>query len=412
MNKDSSIPNFCGFCDKSRSEVNKLIIGGSHAICDECVIKCKSLLTDQQNAEIKKNKKATKHTNPMKIKQYLDQHVIGQEAAKITLSVGVANHYKRLLYNPSIRVEKSNILMLGPTGSGKTLLAKTIAEFLDVPFVIADATSLTETGYVGEDVESVISRLLVAADGNVERAQHGIVFLDEVDKIGKKNENTSANRDISGEGVQQALLKLVEGAVVTVPAENGKKHTNSVVDINTGDILFIASGSFVGLQEIVNRRHREHRIGFDKTVDAKTHNAGVTNEDLIKFGMIPEFVGRFPVTVHTQALSSQDLVSVLTDTKHNLIEQYKFYFEIDGIAIEFTADALTRIADQAIIMKTGARALRSILENKLIPHLFAIPKYKQQKIDRIQFTAEVFDCDADPVMYYKQSKSTKVMKVK
>jgi len=413
MNKDSSIPNFCGFCDKSRNEVNKLIIGGSHAICDECVIKCKNLLTEQQNAEIKKSKRAVKHTNPMKIKQYLDQHVIGQEAAKMTLSVGVANHYKRLFYSSAVRIEKSNILMLGPTGSGKTLLAKTIAEFLDVPFVIADATSLTETGYVGEDVESVISRLLAAANGNVERTQRGIVFLDEVDKIGKKNEHSSANRDISGEGVQQALLKLVEGAVVTVPAENGKKHPgNSTVDIDTGGILFIASGAFVGLQEIVNRRHRENRIGFDKTVEIKTDTSGATNEDLIKFGMIPEFVGRFPVTVHTQTLSVQDLIEVLTNTKHNLIEQYRFYFETDGIGIEFTADALDYVAQQAIGMKTGARALRSILEYKLIPHLFAIPRYKQQKIDRIQFTAEVFASDADPVMYYKQSKSTKVIKAK
>ena len=413
MNKDSSIPNFCGFCDKSRNEVKKLIVGGVHAICDECVFKCKNLLTEQQNVEVKKSKRVVKHTNPVKIKQYLDQHVIGQEAAKMTLSVGVANHYKRLFYSSSVRIEKSNILMLGPTGSGKTLLVKTIAEFLDVPFVIADATSLTENGYVGEDVESVISRLMAAADGNLERTQSGIVFLDEVDKIGKKNENSSANRDISGEGVQQALLKLVEGAVINVPVDNGKQHPGSnTVDIDTSNILFIASGAFVGLQEITNRRHREHRIGFDKTSEIKPDTSGATNEDLIKFGMIPEFVGRFPVTVHTQTLSTPDLVQVLTNTKNNLIAQYRFYFETDGIEIEFTPEALNRIAEQAIGMKTGARALRSILERNLIPHLFAIPKYKQQKIVRIQFTAEVFDCAADPVMYYKQSKSTKVIKAK
>lgn len=413
MNKDSAIPNFCGFCDKSRTEVNKLIVGGAHAICDECVIKCKNLLSEQQNSEVKKTKRAIKHTNPVKIKQYLDQHVIGQEAAKITLSVGVANHYKRLFYNSAVRIEKSNILMLGPTGSGKTLLAKTIAEFLDVPFVIADATGLTETGYVGEDVESVISRLLAAADGDVELTQRGIVFLDEVDKIGKRNENASANRDISGEGVQQALLKLVEGAVITVPSENSKKRPGaSTVDVDTGGILFIASGAFVGLQEIVSRRYRENRMGFDKTAETKIDTTGATNEDLIKFGMIPEFVGRFPVTVHTHSLSIQDLVEVLANTKHNLIEQYRFYFETDGIGIEFTDQALASIAQQAIVMKTGARALRSILEHKLTPHLFAIPQYKQQKIDRIQFTAEVFDSDADPVMYYKQSKSNKVIKAK
>lgn len=413
MNKDSSIPNFCGFCDKSRNEVNKLIVGGAHAICDECVIKCKNLLTEQQNAEVKKSKRVVKHTNPVKIKQYLDQHVIGQEAAKMTLCVGVANHYKRLFYTSAVRVEKSNILMLGPTGSGKTLLAKTIAEFLDVPFVVADATGLTETGYVGEDVESVISRLLAAAEGNVELTQRGIVFLDEVDKIGKKTESASAHRDISGEGVQQALLKLVEGTVLTVPAENNKKRPGqSTVEIDTSGILFIASGAFVGLQDIVSRRHKEHRLGFDKTVTVKTDTTGATNEDLIRFGMIPEFVGRFPVTVHTQALNTQDLVLVLTSTKHNLIEQYRFYFETDGISIEFTPEALESIAKQAIVMKTGARALRSILEQQLIPHLFRIPNYKQQKIDRIQFTAQVFDCGADPVMYYKQSKSTKVIKAK
>lgn len=413
MNKDSAIPNFCGFCDKTRNEVNKLIVNGAHAICDECVIRCKNLLIDQKNAEVKKDKKTAKHTNPMKIKQYLDQHVIGQDQAKITLSVGVANHYKRLFYSSLVNVEKSNILMLGPTGSGKTLLAKTIAEYLDVPFIIADATSLTETGYVGDDVESVISRLLSAADGDIEKTQRGIVFLDEVDKIGKKNENASANRDISGEGVQQALLKMVEGAIVSVPTDSNKKHPgHSSVEINTGSILFIASGAFVGLQDIVNKRNRDHKIGFDKTVELKSDTTGATNEDLIRYGMIPEFVGRFPVTVHTQALAIDDLVKVLSETKHNLIEQYRFYFETDGISVDFAPEALNAIAEHAIVMKTGARALRSIIEQRLTPYLFKIPEYKQNKIDRICFTAEVFSAGAEPIMFQKQTKSTKVMKAK
>jgi ATP-dependent Clp protease ATP-binding subunit ClpX len=411
MSKETAIPNHCSFCDKTREQATKLIVSGSHAICDECVTLCSHLLVDQHNTETKKDHRVSRHTNPVKIKQHLDQHVIGQDDAKITISVGVANHYKRLFYSSPVTVEKSNILMIGPTGSGKTLLAKTIADYLDVPFVIADTTGLTETGYVGDDVESVISRLIAAADGDVERAQQGIVFLDEIDKIGKKNESASAHRDISGEGVQQALLKIVEGTTVTVPLEGNKKHPGmSTVDVDTSGILFIASGAFVGLNEAAQRRVRTHNIGFEKTESSSTQS--VTNEDLIKFGMIPEFLGRFPVSVHTRALNEQDLIYVLTKTKNNLIAQYSFYFNIDGVEIEFDEGALRSVAQQAISYKTGARALRSILEHKLMPHLFALPKYKDSKVNQIKFTKEVFVDGADPIISHKATKSTKVIKAK
>jgi ATP-dependent Clp protease ATP-binding subunit ClpX len=412
MPKETSvIPTNCSFCEKSRQEVTKLIVNGNYAICDECVKLCGTLLITPTDVRDPKDRQQLKHINPMKIKEHLDQRVVGQDQAKIALSVGVANHYKRLFFRTAVRVDKSNVMLLGPTGSGKTLLAKSIAEYLNVPFVIADVTGLTEAGYVGDDVDSIISRLLDAADGNVELAQQGIVFLDEIDKIGRKSEG-QVSRDIGGEGVQQSLLKMIEGTVISVPTEGSRRHPGgSTVDVDTSGILFIASGAFVGVQEIVQRRHRTGIMGFSlsETPDVA---AGLIPEDLIKFGLIPEFVGRFPVIVNTVALTEQQLIDVLTKPQHNLISQYKFYFDVDGVPVEFTDDALRVIAHRAVALKTGARALRGILELSLMPHLFALPRYKQQKVSQILFTAEVFSEGRDPIITYKQSKLSKTKVVK
>ena len=411
-----AVPNHCSFCDKTRAEATKLIVSGNYAICDECVTLCGKLLVNQNNTETKKDNGTAKHTNPEKIKSHLDQHVIGQEAAKVALSVAVANHYKRLYYQSQTRIDKSNVMLLGPTGSGKTLLAKSIAEYLDVPFVIADVTGLTEAGYVGDDVESIITRLLQAAEGDVERAQRGIVFLDEIDKIGRKGEGGSVNRDIGGEGVQQSLLKMVEGTTMTVPAEGTKKHPgSSTVDIDTHNILFIASGAFVGVQDIVDRRQKSSTIGFgvsDRNITAATND--LLPEDITKFGMIPEFVGRFPVLVSTKTLTEQELTEVLVRPENNLISQFRFYFDVDGIPVDFSSEALATIARQARELKTGARALRGILEHRLTPHLYAIPRYKRERVSRILFTAEVFSEGRDPIVSYKKTQTarTKVIKTK
>lgn len=411
----SAVPNHCSFCDKTRAEATKLIVSGSHAICDECVALCGKLLVNQNNNEAKKERKTSKHTNPEKIKEYLDQHVIGQEEAKVALSVAVANHYKRLYYKSQTRIDKSNVMLLGPTGSGKTLIAKTIAEFLDVPFVIADVTGLTEAGYVGDDVESILTRLLQAADNDIDRAQTGIVFLDEIDKIGRKSEGTNTNRDIGGEGVQQSLLKMIEGTTLTIPAEGSKKHPGtSTVEIETHNILFVASGAFVGLQDIIERRQKSSAIGFginDKS--PLIHSNAPLPEDITKFGMIPEFMGRFPVIVSTQALTEDELVEVLIRPEHNLIAQFRFFFDVDGIPIEFSPEALKTVASLAKHMKTGARALRGILERRLTPHLFAIPRYKQERVSKILFTAEVFSEGREPIVSYKKTQSkAKVIKQK
>jgi ATP-dependent Clp protease ATP-binding subunit ClpX len=378
----------CSFCAKHKDAVAKLIVGEDVAICNECVELCETLLKDENIT----SQVSPAVMDPEHIKNHLDQYVIGQDRAKQVLSVAVVNHYKRITNpNPDIEVEKCNILMLGPTGSGKTLLAKTVARYLDVPFVIADATSLTEAGYVGDDVESLISRLFAAAGGDVTKTQRGIVFIDEIDKISRRSESASITRDVSGEGVQQALLKLVEGTKCRVTPTGNRKHpSGDMIEIDTTNILFIAGGAFVGLDNVVKNRVRGTSIGFGARVnsDTNTHLDQTTPEDLIKFGMIPEFVGRFPSWVALQELDKEDLIRIVLDVKHSYIAQYSWLFEQDQVELEFSPDALETIADRTILNKTGARGLHSELERVLLPHMFYLASYRKQGINRVYIDAD------------------------
>lgn len=374
----------CSFCNKHKDEVNKLIVGNEVAICNECVDLCQSLLTDEETNIVKKD---LKDIDPQELKAYLDQYVIGQDRAKIVLSVAIANHYKRIQHSSKdIEIEKANILMLGPTGSGKTLLAKTVARYLDVPFAIADATSITEAGYVGDDVESLITRLLAAAGGDVEKCKRGIVFVDEIDKIARKSESTSITRDVSGEGVQQALLKMVEGTVCRVPPQGGRKHPGGeMIEIDTRNILFIAGGAFVGLETLVQKRLYGSSMGFNAEV-RQTKDVGldqVVPDDLVKFGMIPEFVGRFPSWVNLDELTTDDLIHVLTDTKNSLVKQYQQLFAVDQVDLDFDQSALETIAQRSADFGTGARALHSEMERVLLPHMFHIKRYRDRGINRV-----------------------------
>ena len=380
--------NFCSFCNKHKDTVKKLIVGDSVGICNECVDLCIDLLKDDVKPQI-----IIKETqlDPQEIKNYLDQYVIGQDRAKILLSVAIVNHYKRInTAQRDIEIDKANILMLGPTGSGKTLLARSVARYLDVPFVIADATSLTESGYVGDDVESLISKLLAAADGDIERVQRGIVFIDEIDKIARKSESASITRDVSGEGVQQALLKMVEGTVCRVPPSGGRKHPNGeMIEINTRDILFIAGGAFVGLDNIVKNRVYGTAMGFAADLaHGDAHLDQVVPDDLMKFGMIPEFVGRFPSWVNLDELSLEQLLEILTGVKNSLVDQYKWLFQQDSIELDITSDALEIIARRSQVNKTGARGLHGELERVLLPHMFALREYNKQKINRVVIDAD------------------------
>ena len=373
----------CSFCAKHKDAVSKLIVGEGVAICNECVDLCETLLKDENIT----SQVSPAVMDPEHIKNHLDQYVIGQDRAKQVLSVAVVNHYKRISNpDPAIEIEKCNILMLGPTGSGKTLLAKTVARYLDVPFVIADATSLTEAGYVGDDVESLISRLYAAAGGDVARTQRGIVFIDEIDKISRRGESASITRDVSGEGVQQALLKLVEGTKCRVTPTGNRKHpAGDMIEIATTNILFIAGGAVVGLDNVVKNRVRGTSIGFGAKVNSDS-NADLdqtTPEDLIKFGMIPEFVGRFPSWVALNELNKEDLIRILLDVKHSYISQYSWLFEQDQVELEFSPDALEMIADRTILNKTGARGLHSELERVLLPHMFYLASYRKQGINRV-----------------------------
>lgn len=363
----------CDFCGKSREAVGKLIVGENSAICNDCINLCVDILVDEK---VKTFPNERKVLNPTDIKDYLDEYVIGQDNAKITLSVAVSQHFKRI-NNPSkiIELEKTNVLMLGPTGCGKTMLARKIAEYLDLPFAICDATGITEAGYVGDDVESILTRLISEADGDIEKASRGIVYIDEIDKIARKGENMSITRDVSGEGVQQALLKMIEGSVMRIPSTGKRKNPNSdMQEIDTRSILFICGGAFVGLDRIVEHRLESRSIGFHTTdgTASKSDNIYqlVTNKDLIQYGLIPEFVGRFGLVTNVDELTVENLVSVLKEPKNSLVKQYEYIFELDGIELAFDDEALACVAERAKELKTNARGLKNIIEKTLLPLQF------------------------------------------
>jgi ATP-dependent Clp protease ATP-binding subunit ClpX len=374
-------PTHCNFCDKHKDQVFKLIVGHNVGICNECVDFCHGLLTKQPI----KSPAPESVLDPREIHQYLDQYVIGQSVAKIVLSVAIANHYKRISNkDPDNEIQKANILMTGPTGTGKTLMARTVAKYLNVPFVIADATTLTEAGYVGDDVDSLIARLYHASGNDIDRTQRGIIFLDEVDKIARKGESSTVARDVSGEGVQQALLKLIEGTKCKVPNQGGRRTSSSeTIDIDTTNILFVVGGAFVGLDKIVKARTLGTSIGFSSSMPTEQVSDAITPDDLVRYGMIPEFVGRFPSIIQLAELTKPQLITILTEVKNNLVGQYRWLFDQDGVALDFDADSLDLIAERTITTKTGARGLHTELERVLLPHMYNLKDYQSRNILKI-----------------------------
>ena len=410
MNKDKSFG--CHFCGKNKTEVQKLIVGDDSAICNECIDLCVNILDKEKIKTLKESLQIdTPNLNPKAIKSFLDQHVIGQEEAKKAMSVAVAQHYKKL-NNPSedIKLDKTNVMLMGPTGSGKTLIAQSIADYLNVPFAICDATTLTEAGYVGDDVESIITRLLTLADGDVELAQRGIIFIDEIDKITKKSQNVSITRDVSGEGVQQGLLKIIEGTVMRVNAQGGKrKHPGQdMVDLDTSNILFVVGGAFVGLDKLLQERSNAGGVGFGADIKDPDHQADLSKilpEDLIKYGFIPEFIGRFGLITYVNELTTDQLCSIIQEPKNSLVKQFKYLFGLDGINLEFTDSALRAIAEKAQELKTGARGLKKIVEEVLLEYQYDAEDLAKDGLDTITIQKETITNNDTPLLVYKNKRT-------